>query len=162
MRCLAEASLLVVVEASQAEESILDHILIHLDLQPLVVQRLLELSLVDPIKCLEASSVQVFYIDEAVLLMLAPLRIRVAHLVREVSVCRHPEVEAFIHLRSDMLMRRAILLFSVLDLRTAKAALVVQMEFGPGAIDDSDTLVAELLAETGVALGGRLHIDELG
>ena len=53
----------MLLEASQAEESIFDHIFVHFLHKLLVVYRLLEVSLVDPIESTKASLVQVLDID---------------------------------------------------------------------------------------------------
>ena len=51
------------VKTSQVEETVLDHVLLHLLLQLLVVNRFLEFKSVDPIECLKASVVKFVNID---------------------------------------------------------------------------------------------------
>ena len=51
------------VHPSQVEKTVLDHVLFHLLLQLLVVNRFLKFKSVDPIEGLEASMVKIVYID---------------------------------------------------------------------------------------------------
>ena len=94
--------LIFVLEASQAKESILYHVLIHLLHKLLILSRLLEISLVDPIQSLETLTVKIFHFDLHHLLILLCLHLLILLLLLSkkqllLACCHRVEMEPFIH-----------------------------------------------------------------
>ena len=94
--------LIFVLEASQAKESILYHVLIHLLHKLLILSRLLKISLVDPIQSLETFTVKIFHFDLHHLLILLCLHLLILLLLLSkkqllLACCHRVEMEPFIH-----------------------------------------------------------------
>ena len=102
----------MLLEARQVEEAVLDHVLVHLLDEFFVVYRLFEISLVDPIECLKAPTIQILYIKVRHAVIVVGVHLIVLLLpVEEILLVGlyRVNVEAFVHVLLDSCFQSILL-----------------------------------------------------